>query len=62
MRCILLRYIQNLKCGGLAKTLYSKLSLIHTLFYIRVCEAANALTFTIMRQENSNTVKNKLNS
>ncbi|WP_339629939.1 cation transporter [uncultured Maribacter sp.] len=54
--------IQNLKCGGCAKTIISKLEEILTITNISVSVESSSVKFDILNQEDITTVKNKLKS
>lgn len=52
--------IQNLKCGGCAKTIVSKLEEISTVTNVSVNVETSSVSFDAVNQEDINTVKTKL--
>jgi len=52
--------IQNLKCGGCAKTIVSKLSELPMISNVSVSEKTSSVKFDYMDHKNITTVKNKL--
>ncbi|WP_339665883.1 cation transporter [Maribacter arcticus] len=54
--------IQNLKCGGCAKTIISKLEEILTITNVSVSVESSSVQFDASNQEDITTVKNKLKS
>ena len=54
--------IQNLNCGGCAKTIISKLEEILTITNVSVSVESSSVQFEVSNQEDITTVKNKLKS
>ncbi|SEK31512.1 Copper chaperone CopZ [Maribacter orientalis] len=54
--------IQNLKCGGCAKTIISKLEEIPAITNVTVSVESSSVKFDILNQEAISTVKNTLKS
>ncbi|WP_405382843.1 heavy-metal-associated domain-containing protein [Maribacter sp. LLG6340-A2] len=54
--------IQNLKCGGCAKTIISKLEEIPTVTNVSVTIETSSVSFDVLKQEDIATVKSKLKS
>ncbi|MGO4919526.1 cation transporter [Maribacter spongiicola] len=52
--------IQNLKCGGCAKTIISKLEEIPTLTNVSVSVESSSVSFDALKQEDIDTAKTKL--
>tara|TARA_R110002051_G_scaffold48308_2_gene95352 strand:- start:107363 stop:107632 length:270 start_codon:yes stop_codon:yes gene_type:complete len=54
--------IQNLKCGGCAKTIISKLEEIPNITNVTVSVQSSSVSFHALKQEDITTVKSKLKS